>query len=83
MTGTHLSPAMRTMLRNAIQGVDLYFGMGKAAHQAGGGTRNALVSRGLLDSNNQPTAAGRAMFAPFLDLPTAATPHAHSQGAPC
>ena len=38
MTGTHLSPAMRTMLRNAIKGADLYQGMGNAARKAGGGT---------------------------------------------
>ena len=73
MTGTHLSPAMRTMLRIAIKGVDLYQGMGNAARKAGGGTRSALIARGLLDANDKPTSAGIAIFNPVAH---SHTPHA-------
>ena len=66
MTPRHLSPAMRTMLRNAITGAPLHKGLTNAALQAGGGTRAALVKRGLLnDTNDQPTDEGRAVFQPL------------------
>ena len=66
MTPRHLSPAQRTMLRNALSGAPLHQGLTKAALHAGGGTRAALVKRGLLnDATDQPTEEGRAVFQPL------------------
>ena len=61
------------MLRNAIKGVDLYQGMGNAARKAGGGTRSALIARGLLDANDRPTSAGAAIFTPVAHRHTSHT----------
>lgn len=63
MTTPRLSPAMRNMLRGAISGAPQrpHAGTG-ARHEAA--TREALVTRGLLDSEGHPTAAGRAVFNP-------------------
>lgn len=63
MSAHRLSPAMRAMLRNAIDGKPLASGM------YGGGlklaqTRRALEARGMLDSELKPTEAGRAVFLP-------------------
>ena len=72
MTPRHLSPAQRTMLRNAITGAPLHRGLTNAALHAGGGTRAALVKRGLLDdTSGQPTAEGRAVFQPITTAPSA------------
>ena len=63
MTAPRLSPAMRNMLRNAIDGKRIGQGL------AGGplkntATRRALEARGLLDAELKPTDAGRAVFTP-------------------
>ena len=63
MSALRLSPAMRNLLRNAIEGKPIGQGL------AGGplkiaATRRALESRGLLDTEQKPTHAGRAVFAP-------------------
>lgn len=63
MTTPRLSPAMRNMLRNAIDGKRIGQGL------AGGplkiaATRRALEARGLLDAELKPTDAGRAVFTP-------------------
>ena len=63
MSTPRLSPAMRNMLRNAIDGKPIGQGL------AGGplkitATRRALESRGLLDAELKPTDAGRTVFTP-------------------
>ena len=63
MSPPRLSPAMRNMLRNAIDGKRIGQGL------AGGplkitATRRALEARGLLDAELKPTDAGRAVFTP-------------------
>lgn len=61
MSARRLSPAMRTMLRNAIDGAPLDRGMhcGPAQQLQ---TQQALQARGMLDADQQPTEAGRAIF---------------------
>ena len=63
MSTPRLSPAMRNLLRNAIEGKPIGQGL------AGGplkiaATRRALEARGLLDAELKPTDAGRAVFTP-------------------
>lgn len=63
MSTARLSPAMRNMLRNAIDGKRIGQGL------AGGplkitATRRALEARGLLDAELKPTDAGRTVFTP-------------------
>ena len=63
MSTSRLSPAMRNMLRNAIDGKRIGQGL------AGGplkitATRRALEARGLLDAELKPTDAGRTVFTP-------------------
>ena len=63
MSTPRLSPAMRNMLRNAIDGKRIGQGL------AGGllkitATRRALEARGLLDAELKPTDAGRTVFTP-------------------
>ena len=75
MTSPRLSPAMRNMLRNAIDGKRIGQGL------AGGplkiaATRRALESRGLLDTELKPTDAGRAVFAPKHQAE-------HKEASPC
>jgi hypothetical protein len=75
MSATRLSPAMRNMLRNAIDGKRIGQGL------AGGplkiaATRRALEARGLLDAELKPTDAGRAVFTPKHEA-------AHKEASPC
>lgn len=63
MSTPRLSPAMRTMLRNAVRGEPLAKGL-CAGYYKLYHTGNALEVRGLLDSHGRPTTAGRAVFAP-------------------
>ncbi|MBD9395584.1 hypothetical protein [Acidovorax sp. ACV01] len=75
MTTPRLSPAMRNMLRNAIDGKRIGQGL------AGGplkiaATRRALEARGLLDSELKPTEAGCAVFTPKL-------PADHKEASTC
>ena len=75
MSPPRLSPAMRNMLRNAIDGKRIGQGL------AGGplkiaATRRALEARGLLDAELKPTDAGRAVFAPKHEA-------AHKEATPC
>lgn len=75
MTTPRLSPAMRNMLRNAIDGKRIGQGL------AGGplkiaATRRALEARGLLDAELKPTDAGRAVFTPKHEA-------AHKEASPC
>ena len=63
MSALRLSPAMRNLLRNAIEGKPIGQGL------AGGplkiaATRRALEARGLLDAELKPTDAGRTVFTP-------------------
>lgn len=75
MTTPRLSPAMRTMLRNAITGVPLAKGLCGGPHKHDQ-TRLALVARGLLDRDAKPTGTGQSVFAP-AQLPRA------REAAPC
>lgn len=75
MSTHRLSPAMRKMLRNAIDGAPITRGMGAGALRAGA-TRDALILRGMLDSECRPTDAGRAVFAPVK-------PIRQEEAAPC
>lgn len=60
-----LTPPQRDMLSNAVHGRALTYGLtGRASHGGATGTRAALVSKGLLDAQGNPTPAGRAVFAP-------------------
>lgn len=61
MSAARLSPAMRNMLRNLINGQPSTKGLagGALKHAA---TRRALETRGLLDQDQKPTAAGLAVF---------------------
>lgn len=75
MSATRLSPAMRNMLRNAIDGKRIGQGL------AGGplkiaATRRALEARGLLDAELKPTDAGRAVFTPKHEA-------AHKEASTC
>ena len=75
MSPPRLSPAMRNMLRNAIDGKRIGQGL------AGGplkiaATRRALEARGLLDAELKPTDAGRAVFTPKHEA-------AHKEATPC
>lgn len=57
MSTARLSPAMRNMLRAAIDGKPI----------ANGETRAALIARSMLTDAGQPTDSGRAVFAPIID----------------
>lgn len=61
MSTPRLSPSMRNMLRNVISGQPSTKGLpgGAFKHAA---TRRALETRGLLDQDLKPTAAGLAVF---------------------
>lgn len=63
MSTPRLSPAMRNMLRNAIDGKRICQGLAGGPHKIDA-TRRALEARGLLDAELKPTEAGRAIFAP-------------------
>lgn len=61
MSTPRLSPAMRNMLRNVISGQPSTRGLAGGPHKHTA-TQSALQSRGLLDKEAKPTAAGRAVF---------------------
>ena len=65
MTTSRLSPAMRNMLRNILDGKGPWAHL-KGQSQHGGSFRTlaALHQRGLIDAANGPTDAGRAVFSP-------------------
>ncbi|MCI5068446.1 hypothetical protein [Acidovorax sp.] len=75
MSTPRLSPAMRNMLRNAIDGKRIGQGLSGGPHKIDA-TRRALEARGLLDTDLKPTEAGRSVFAPK---------HAaiHQEASPC
>lgn len=61
MTAPRLSPAMRKMLRNILNGQPSTKGLAGGPHKHTA-TRQALEARGLLDQDAKPTAAGCAVF---------------------
>lgn len=61
MSTPRLSPAMRNMLRNAIDGKRIGQGLAGGPHKHAA-TQSALQTRGLLDQALKPTAAGLAVF---------------------
>lgn len=65
MTARRISPAQANVLRAICHG---YFaGHHKSLHKHQQ-TLDALRSRGLIDENDQPTDAGRQVFAPAQDV---------------
>lgn len=75
MSPPRLSPAMRNMLRNAIDGKHIGQGLAGSPLKIAA-TRRALEARGLLDSELKPTDAGRAVFTPKH-------PADHKEASPC
>ena len=63
MSTPRLSPAMRNMLRNAIDGKRIGQGLAGCPLKIAA-TRRALEARGLLDAELKPTDAGRSVFTP-------------------
>lgn len=65
MRQSRLSPAMRTMLHNAIHGRPLITSLTRnSISNKGSSTLHALHRAGMLaGADNQPTQAGRAYFA--------------------
>lgn len=61
MTTRSLSPAQANVLRAICRG---YFNGGRQVLRKHVQTLEALRTRGLIDMHNQPTAAGRQVFAP-------------------
>ncbi|SFF15055.1 hypothetical protein [Paracidovorax wautersii] len=61
MTALRLSPAQANVLRAICRG---YFNGGRQVLRKHVQTLEALRSRGLIDVHNQPTDAGRQVFAP-------------------
>ena len=65
MSTSRLSPAMRNMLRNILDGKGPWAHLkGQSQHGGSLQTLAALRQRGLIDAANRPTDAGRAVFAP-------------------
>ena len=65
MTAPRLSPAMRNMLRNILDGKGPWAHLkGQSQHGGSLKTLAALRQRGLIDAGDRPTDAGRAVFSP-------------------
>lgn len=66
-----LNQNMRNVLKAIIDGKGLYHGCeGRSEHGGRDGTLYALRRRGMLDSQNNPTAEALGVFAPPAPIPS-------------